>query len=277
MTLYIIAAILTALVVVVLLHPLLRARVEETSSEAEEVLVYKAQLADIDRDLAAGILAADEVEQTRREIQRRILAADEKRRAKPHSGRPAKRLALMLLIILPLAGPGLYLVLGQPEAPSQPHAKRQDVAMQRVLQERAMEIRETLAAAPNDPEGWQELAMLRSMLGQTRAAVDAYRMAIAQGAEEASVYAAYAEALIRQAEGRVTQEAREALGAAIERDEAEPLALYYIGHALEQDERYEMALRLWGDMAEALPEGSQWQLRLQEDIARIHSKMQAGE
>lgn len=277
MTLYIIAAALTALVVAVLLHPLLRRRSEETSAESEELLVYKEQLADLDRDLAAGTLAAEEVEQTRREVQRRILAADEKRRARPSSGSPAKRLALVMMLALLVGGPGLYLVLGEPDAPSQPHAERQDVAMQRALQERAMEMRAELAQGVSNPEGWQELAILRTMLGQNGAAVEAYRMAIAQGAEEAGVYAAFAEALILQSEGQVTQEARQALGSAIELDENEPLALYYIGHALEQDERYEMALRLWSDMASVMPEDSRWRLRLQADIDRLQSKMQEDE
>lgn len=274
MTLYILAAVLTALVVAVLLHPLLRRRSDEADDDSEEVAVYKTQLADLDRDLAAGVMAAGEAEQTRREIQRRILAADEMRRAKPTSGRPAKRLALVVLMAMLVAGPGLYWVLGEPGAPAQPHAERQDVAMQRALQERAVALRADLAQNPANPDGWQELAMLRTMLGQSGAAAEAYRMAIAQGTQEASVYSAFAEALIVQAEGQVTQEARQALGAAIELKENDPLALYYIGHALEQDERYEMALRLWGDMAAALPADSRWQLRLQGDIQRVQAKMQ---
>ncbi len=274
--LYVIAAVMTALVVAILLHPLLRRAKAEEQPQAEELEVYKAQLADIERDLAAGTLAQEEGVLARREVQRRILAADSQRREKTVIGAPAKRLALALLIILPLAGPGLYLVLGNPDEPAQPHAEREDVTMQRALQERAANLRAALAEAPADPEGWLELAMLRSMLGHSGGAVEAYRMAIAQGADDAQTFAAFAEALIMEANGEVTQQARAVLGEAMKRNETEPLALYYIGHALEQDERYEMALRLWGDMADALPEDSQWRLRISDDLSRVREKMETG-
>ncbi len=277
MTLYIVAAVLTALVVAILLHPLLRRRSEAAIAASEEVGVYKAQLADIERDLTAGILASEEADLARREVQRRILAADESRRRSVVSGAPAKRLALILLIVLPLAGPGLYLLLGEPEQPAQPHAEREDVVMQHALQERAAEMRRELTGNPKNPEAWRDLAMLRTMLGQSGAAVEAYRQAIASGTAEAEVFAALAEALIIQAEGQVVREARDALAAAMRLNENEPLAHYYIGHALEQDGRYDMALRLWGNMAAALPEGSQWQLRLMQDIERAEAQKATAE
>ncbi len=275
MTLYLLAGILTALVVAVLLHPLLRRREEGEAAGAEELEVYKAQLTDIDRDLAAGTLAAEEAGLARREVERRILAADEARRRRVVQGAPARRLALVLLVVLPLAGPGLYLLLGQPDLPAQPHGEREDVAMQRAVQQRAEELRRSLAQSPADPEGWQELAMLRSLLGQAGAAAEAYRLAIANGADEAEVHAALAEALIMQAAGEVTPEARGALADSLARDGNQPLALYYIGHALEQEGRNAMALQLWSDMAAALPEGTQWRRRLDRDILRLRAKMDA--
>ncbi len=271
--LYIIAGLLTALVVAGLLHPLLRQRRETESRSAEELEVYKAQLADIERDLAAGTLAAEEAATARREVEHRILAADSERRRRVTQGRPAKRLALVLLIALPIAGPGLYLLLGNPDLPAQPHAERQDVAMQRALQQRAAEMRAALAEKPDDPDGWRELALLRTMLGQSGAAATAYRQAIAQGADDAQAYSALAEALIIQASGQVNLEARQALAEALKRDERDPLGLYYIGHALEQDGRYETALSLWQDMAEALPADSTWRRRLDQDIARVKAQM----
>ncbi len=270
---YALAAALTALVVAFLMRPLLRGAPERPAGGAEELDVYKAQLSEIERDLAAGTLPSGEAGIARREVERRILAADRARRGTATSGPPKRGLALGLLLILLLGGPALYLVLGEPDQPAQPYAEREDVEMHRALQERATELRGTLAEKPDDVEGWLALAMLRSMLEQRGAAIEAYRQAIAYGAEEADVFAALAEALILEARGEVTPEARKVLSQALHRNAQEPLALYYLGHALEQEERYDLALSLWSDMAAVLPKDSRWYLRLQEDIARVSAKV----
>jgi len=266
---YLLSAVLTALVVAVLLHPLLRRRKDTVAEESQDLTVYKAQLAEIERDLAAGTLPSAAAGTSRLEVQRRILAADADRRSAVASGAPAKRPALALLLLLPLAGPGLYSLLGNPDQPAQPHADREDVAMQRALQERAAALRAQLAALPDDPEGWQQLAMMRSMLGQFGAAAAAYKQTIALGSEEAALHAALAEALILQARGEVTEEARQALGTALDLNANNLLALYYLGHASEQDQRRDLALQIWQGLAASLPEDSKWQRRLQRDIERV--------
>ncbi|MBC6405505.1 MAG: c-type cytochrome biogenesis protein CcmI [Rhodospirillales bacterium] len=269
MMFYLLLAVLTALVVAVLLHPLLRRGKDEVAEERQDLAVYKAQLAEIERDLAAGTLLPAEAGTSRLEVQRRILAADADRRSAVANGAPAKRLALAVLLLLPLAGFGLYSLLGAPDQPAQPHADREDVAMQRALQERATALRAQLAELPDDPEGWQQLAMMRSMLGQFGAAAAAYKQAIALGGEGAALHAALAEALILQARGEVTEEARKALGTALDLNANERLALYYLGHALEQDRHRDLALQLWQDLAASFPEDSKWQRRLKRDIERV--------
>ncbi|GAB5471368.1 MAG: hypothetical protein Kilf2KO_43980 [Rhodospirillales bacterium] len=272
---------MTAMVVALLLRPLLRVqapgRTASQSDGEEELAVYEGQLADIERDLAAGTLPAEAAAELRLDKERRLLAADAARRSAVDQGRPARKLAIAVLVFVLVAGPSLYLVLGSPEEPAQPHAEREEVQMHRALQERAAGLRADLAANPDNPDGWQELAIMRTMLGHPGAAADAYRQALAKGGDSASLYAALAEALIAQAQGTVTLEARRALSGAMERDPNDPLALYYVGHALEQDQRYRLALTLWQDMASALPEDSRWQQRLRADIARVAPKAEASQ
>ncbi len=275
---YVIAAALTAVVVAYLLRPLLlRGTVGPLAGGAEELAVFKAQLAEIERDLKAGTLPTEEAEIARREVERRILAADAADRRAATIGPPRRGLALALLLCLLIGGPALYLTLGEPDQPAQPYAEREDVQMHRSLQERAAELRAALAENPDDVEGWLNLAMLRAMLDQHGGTVEAYRQAIIYGAEEAGVFSALAEALIFEAQGQVTEEARQVLSEALKRDANDPLALYYLGHALEQDERYDLALQLWSDMAAVLPEDSRWYLRLQEDIARVSTMIRKEE
>ena len=68
-------ALLTTATVGVLLIPLLRARVTTTSRFEGELAIYRDQLAEIERERAAGTLPESEAAAARIEIERRILAA----------------------------------------------------------------------------------------------------------------------------------------------------------------------------------------------------------
>ena len=68
---------ITAMIVVavaLLLIPLLRRR-PETPESALSLAVYKDQLAELDRDVARGVVAEADAAGARREIERRILRA----------------------------------------------------------------------------------------------------------------------------------------------------------------------------------------------------------
>ena len=73
MTLWFVFALMTAAAIFAVLWPLGRgARRRAGGSEAA---VYRDQLAEIDRDVAAGLIGAAEAEAARVEISRRLLAA----------------------------------------------------------------------------------------------------------------------------------------------------------------------------------------------------------
>jgi len=65
---------LTMLTLAVLLVPLLLRRQRGESREAYNLAVYRDQLAEVERDLARGLLNAEQAEAARAEISRRILA-----------------------------------------------------------------------------------------------------------------------------------------------------------------------------------------------------------
>src|SRR4051795_12781306 len=89
---------LTSLAVALLLLPLLLARQHRPRSrEAYNLAVYRDQLAEIDRDLARGLLTAEQAETARAEIGRRILALDTAEMPPPLS---PKALAAAVVAIL---------------------------------------------------------------------------------------------------------------------------------------------------------------------------------
>lgn len=272
MTLWILMGALTALVLGFLLRPLLRPA-RPASAAAPALAVYRDQLAEIERDRAAGRLPEREAEAARREVERRLLGAADTAAPRPAADRPARRLAWALVLLLPVAALGLYLWQGAPELPDQPLAGRADVRMQQALLQREGELRQTLTEDTADGGAWQELGLILTLLGRPEQAAEAYRQALVNGAPVAAANAGLAEALILAADGVVGPEARQALAAALQADPAEPLALYYVGHALEQDGRLQPALDLWVELARFSPPGTPWRERLLIDIARVAGKL----
>ena len=68
-------ALITALAIAALLMPLLRRRIAATPRLDHDLAIYRDQLAEVERERAAGLLTAQEATAARSEIERRILTA----------------------------------------------------------------------------------------------------------------------------------------------------------------------------------------------------------
>jgi cytochrome c-type biogenesis protein CcmH len=62
MLFWIVVSVLTAAVAAVLLYPLLRGAKAAEDSRAGEAAVYRDQLRELDRDLAGGLISAEEAD-----------------------------------------------------------------------------------------------------------------------------------------------------------------------------------------------------------------------
>src|SRR5713101_3301599 len=105
-----------------LLAPLFFSRRRPASRDAYNLAVYRDQLAEVERDLARGLLSAEQADAARTEIGRRILALT------PGDGATGAGSGAMitatLAILLPVAAGMLYWRLGSPALPDQPFAER---------------------------------------------------------------------------------------------------------------------------------------------------------
>src|SRR5882672_1470342 len=103
-------AALTTATVGVLLIPLLRSRVAATDRLDNDLAVYRDQLAEVERERAAGTLAPADAGAARLEIERRILTAADRDQAQPAPQAAAHRyLPPALCLLIPLFALGLYL------------------------------------------------------------------------------------------------------------------------------------------------------------------------
>lgn len=160
---WIVCALATAAVAGWMARPFLGARGAAPSRAAHEVAVYKSQLAELERDVARGAIDATEAEAARREIARRLLAADaeaQKTQALPSAPRePARYAAAGAAVVVLTAGFGVYLLTGSPSVPDQPLAGR-DIAAEKRATQLTQAQAETMAppdrAADNPPPGLPE-------------------------------------------------------------------------------------------------------------------------
>ncbi|WP_438996372.1 cytochrome c-type biogenesis protein CcmH [Candidatus Puniceispirillum sp.] len=177
---------------------------------------------------------------------------------------------------------GIYAILGRPDLPDQPLAARQtDIAKERsdLKQMRAASIdalqkaQEATEANPDDIANWLNLADKASVLNDYETELFALGMALEIAPNSTPLMAIQAEAMVRAAEGQVTLPVRERLASILERDPTQPRALFLTGLAAYQDGRKDLALDVWQQLLDALPEDAPALPMLKAQIAAIKAEM----
>ena len=131
MVFWLIALLLVLLVAGLLAWPLL-GKGSSPDMANPDLSVYRDQLAEVESDLAKGVLAVDEAERIRTEIARRILEADRNAANASRPGMAGRGVTLTLTAILVLflfgASAGVYRWIGADGAPDLPLGERTDMA-----------------------------------------------------------------------------------------------------------------------------------------------------
>ncbi|QPF87148.1 c-type cytochrome biogenesis protein CcmI [Bradyrhizobium genosp. L] len=271
MTLWFVFALMTVAAIFAVLWPLSRAGRAE--SGGSEVVVYRDQLAEIDRDMASGVIGANEADAARIEISRRLLAAaDQSSREAPAKGNLKLRraAATVALVGLPVIAASFYLTLGSPRLGDFPLSERTRVAdANQPLANLVAQVEAHLEKSPTDGRGWAVLAPVLSRLGRYDDAVRAYRNAITYAGETADRRADLGEALMGTAGGVVTAEAKGEFERAVVLDADNAKADYFLGLAAEQDGRKADASAIWQKMLAKAPADAPWRPLVQAALVRV--------
>jgi len=271
MTLWFVFALMTVAAVFAVLWPLSRSRPADTGGS--EVVVYRDQLAEIDRDMASGNIGAAEAEAARIEISRRLLAAaDQGGREGPLKGNlKLRRVAATLALIgLPVVAAGFYLPLGSPRLGDFPLAERSRVAdANQPLADLVAQVEAHLEKNPTDGRGWSVLAPVLSRLGRYDDAVRAYRNSITYAGDSADRRADLGEALMGTAGGVVTADAKAEFERAVAQSADNAKANYFLGIAAEQDGRKAEAAAIWKGMLAKAPADAPWRPLVQAALVRV--------
>jgi cytochrome c-type biogenesis protein CcmH len=270
MTLWFVFALMTAAAIFAVLWPL--GQRGAPRSDASETTVYKDQLSEIDRDLAAGLIGPPEAEAARVEIGRRLLAAADHQRAPPTaSSIKLRRIAALLALVgLPILSMAFYLPLGSPRLGDFPLAERaRSTDVNQPFDNLVAQVEAHLEKNPTDGRGWNVLAPVLVRLGRYDDAVRAFRNSITYNGDSAARRADLGEALTGAAGGVVTSEAKAEFEHAVAMDADEVKARYFLGLAAEQDGRRDDAAAAWRAMLEKAPADAPWRPLVQAALIRV--------
>ncbi|MEL6840497.1 MAG: c-type cytochrome biogenesis protein CcmI [Pseudomonadota bacterium] len=273
MTFWLVCIVMTLVVAAIVMAPLRRPAA--TPEENPDVVVYRAQLDEIARDLERGVLDADEAENARTEVARRLLAAN-KAKTKPNTTGGGLIVPAVLSLAVVAVSFYTYWALGAPGYPDMPlqarlaasAEMRQNRPSQAALEAAAPappavevpdEYREAIdqlrviaPTRPDDLEAWSRLAFheveLRNYPGA--AAAQAQVIAIKGDAVDLIDRQRLLDLMVVAAGGFVSPEAEGVINTILAADDGNIAARYYLGTLYNQTDRPDLALRLWRDLVE---------------------------
>ena len=258
--LWVIFAVLTGAAVLAVLWPLSRAPATTDARELD-VSFYKAQAAEIDRDVARGVIGDAEATTARNEAARRLMAAsrtapDDVSRTSPSI---ARWVALAVVLLVPAVALGLYSYIGEPNMSDAPLEARLNADPAKMDMATVMaKLERTVAANPNDGRGWALLARMYTQLGRTDGAATAYRQEIRLLGPSEERLSALGEDETVLADGQGTPAAAQHFEAAAKRDPTSPRARYYLALAAEQGGDKTKAVTIWKAIVTDGPANAPW-------------------
>jgi cytochrome c-type biogenesis protein CcmH len=274
MVLWIVFAFMTAAAILAVCWPFVRGT--RSVAGGSDLLVYKDQLLEIDRDRASGLIGESEAEAARLEVSRRLLTAANASAAKASDvtalqvGKRRRAAIVSAAIMLGLGVPGLYVALGSPNIPGEPaFARVPTTEGKQSVAALVGQVEANLTRNPNDGAGWEVIAPVYLRLGRYDDAVQARKKSVTLNGESATRQADLGEAEAAAADGVVTADARASFQRAVALDPHEPKARYYLGLAAEQDGKSGEAASMWRALLADAPPGAQWTSFVREALAHL--------
>lgn len=287
MTLFwVVAACLVGAALLFIIPPLFIRRTEKGVLERGQINIniYKNQLSELERDLAAGDIDQAHYDKSRMEIERRLLE-DTSAVEVAAAAAPGKTLNIVttavVAIALPVSAVVLYYKLGNPTAmdpaarmaeAASPHGAEGD--MQAQIEGMVGKLAQRLQENPSDIEGWVMLGRSFSVLGRYDEAVTAYEKAISVVGEDAMLLTDYADAVAMSSGQSLEGKPMELLDKALKIDPQNQKALWLMGTAYFERGDFVSAINLWKRLQQMIPPGSEDAQAMAANIAEAENYRQ---
>ena len=268
---------------------------------SKDLLIYKDQLVEVEKDIEKGVLSKSESDAARIEVSRRILLADKRSKIEKQTSCNSQnhnKIITFIILIFILAGSlSIYAFLGNPRLPDMPLQTRlaeiKELRSQRISQEEAellvpdeiieapsdylalvSKLRDAMKERPNDMQGLRLLALHEFRLGKYRSARKAHLKIINALGDTATAkdLIDFAEVMIVATNGYVSPEAEFILRRGLEMKPNDGRARYYSGLSMAQSGRPDVTLRLWENLLDEGPDDAPWVPLIKEqivDVARL--------
>ena len=228
--------------------------------DAANLGILRDQSSEMEVDLRNGLLTQDAYEQGKRELQGRLI--DEVKITEQPAIRPprnpAKTLAMVMLLLLPLFTVALYYQVGTPKA-LLPGATTNAVDNSSLIttDEGLKDLEDELGSNPENAQGWFRLANSYIAMKRYSEASKAYEQLVKQVPDEAQLWANYAD-IYAMANGKSLQheQVKKFLNQALDIDPDNITALALSGSAAMQGKDYVTAITQWQTMVGLLQPGS---------------------
>jgi cytochrome c-type biogenesis protein CcmH len=228
----------------------------KTDANAEKREIFRQQFDEIEQDKINGVLDGTQYEIAKSEMQRRML--DEIGQAsltKIHAIKSDRKLALILLILLPLSASLIYLKIGNPAAIN-PQNNIEQIALDGDMQSLLKVLKTKLEKNPGDGTGWVLLAKSYVGIKLYADALVAYENAVKLIPNDPQLLADYADALAVVNGYNLKGRPQELLNQALKINPHHLKSLTLAGTAAFDRKDYKQAIVLWERLEKDLPADS---------------------
>jgi cytochrome c-type biogenesis protein CcmH len=235
-------------------------------ADGEETVSAEAELAELDRLKARGLLDEAAWTAARAESGRRILVSD-RVTAPVRAGTRDRLMVLGGLACTAAAALVLYVLVGTPGLPDQAYERRVDRWTTELETLQPPQVAAVAARVvkdrPNDHEALAMLGAARFQAGDPIGAASAFRRALALKPDDAQSWARLGESLTRANGGVVGGDAEAAFAQALRRDPGQLGARYFLGEAALARNEVDSVRAMWMPLIAALDPADPRRLDLQ--------------
>jgi cytochrome c-type biogenesis protein CcmH len=279
---WLICALFVVIALAFVLPPLLQTSEEddvESGRKEANIAVYRDQIAELEADLRNGVMSAEQYQQERDELERRLLEDVSTATAKTGKSTPAasgRGLVYAVAFGIPLIAVPAYLEVGNRQAiMRRPAITQQQPVMGTAEQQRSQQQIEASVTAlarrlqqnPNDGDGWTMLANSYTSLEKYSEAAAAYEKATTLKPNDAGLLVDYAIALAMISNRTLAGKPSELIERALRIDPENPKALQLAGGAAYEAKEYEKAIGYWQRLLAKTPPESDLGQMLSQRIA----------
>ncbi|MCP5267866.1 MAG: c-type cytochrome biogenesis protein CcmI [Zoogloeaceae bacterium] len=275
-TFIVIAAIMSIVAALLLAFPLLRrpqTAADSADRSAANLAILRDQLAELEHERDEKSLTEADFEQSKAELQRRLLEEVKPETDTGKDAAPSKKTALLVVLLVPVLALIGYAVLGNPRAldpaNTQPAPQVTAGQIEGMVEKLAARLKEN----PDDPRGWVMLGRSYKMLGRYAESAAAYGQAESFVEKDPELLTDYAEMLAITGEG-FKGKPTELINKALKLAPDDPQTLLLAGAAAGERRDFKAAADYWERVLPQLEPGSEEAVALTAAVAQAREAAQ---